>query len=92
MDVDLRIKLQPRASKNEVVGLDEHGLLAVRVVKPPINGQANKECVKVLADFFGIPKSRVRIVRGESSRWKLFRLVECGDQTVQKLESIGKHL
>jgi hypothetical protein len=46
----------------------------VRVVAPPERGQANREVVAALADYFGLPASRIRIVRGEKSRTKLVAL------------------
>lgn len=46
----------------------------VRVVAPPEKGQANREVVAALADYFGLPASRIRIVRGEKSRIKLVAL------------------
>jgi len=42
----------------------------VHVAAPPEKGQANREVVAALADHFGLPASRVRIVRGEHSRIK----------------------
>ncbi len=75
----LRVRLQPRASKNEVKGskVDPdtgEEVLICRVTAPPVDGKANAALIKLLADEFRIPKSRIRIIQGESSREKLVEL------------------
>lgn len=76
--VKLRVKVQPNASKTEVLGWVEEPLvgrvLRIRVQAPPIEGAANKELVKFLSKHFKIPKSRVQLLRGESARIKTFEL------------------
>ncbi|RME40833.1 MAG: YggU family protein [Deltaproteobacteria bacterium] len=61
--------VQPRASRNAVVGLqgDE---LKVALTSPPVDGAANKACIQFFAKLFRIPKSAVSIVAGETSRHK----------------------
>jgi uncharacterized protein (TIGR00251 family) len=46
----------------------------VRVNSPPAEGKANDECIRVLARFFDVPKSSVRLVSGGSSRRKLVEI------------------
>lgn len=65
----LHVQVQPRASKNEVAGVLE-GSLKLRLTAPPVEGEANKECVKFLAKLFNIPKSSVEIIQGQKSRRK----------------------
>lgn len=67
------VRVVPRASKSEVVGEIE-GALKIRIAAPPIDNQANVELVKVLAKFFGVSKSRVEIVSGETSRTKQIKI------------------
>ena len=65
----LTVRVHPgsRKVKVETLGPDEY---KVHVAAPPEKGQANREVVAALADHFGLPASRVRIVRGEHSRIK----------------------
>lgn len=74
----IRVRLQPRASRNEVKGVaagpDGEDVLVCRVTAPPVDGKANAALIRLLAAEFGVPKSRVRIVRGETSRDKLVEL------------------
>ena len=64
-----RILVQPRSSKNEIVG--RHGdALKVKLTAPPVNGAANKACLAYLAKCLVLPKSSLEIVSGYSSRKK----------------------
>ena len=64
------VRLQPRASRSEIVG--EHGeSLKVRVTAPPVDGAANEELIRLLAKAFAVPRTAVRILAGESSRSKI---------------------
>ena len=61
--------IQPRSSKNEIVGL--HGdALKIRLTAPPVDNAANKMCIKFLAKTLGIPKSSIDIASGHTSRTK----------------------
>lgn len=67
--VFFKIKVQPRASKNEVAGLVGDAL-KVRLTSPPVDGEANEACIKFFADTLSIPKSSVEIINGHTSRTK----------------------
>lgn len=71
--VSLRVRVKPRASKSRVLG-EKEGELEVAIAAPPVDGKANEELLRVLADYFDVPKSSVQIARGESGRSKLVRL------------------
>jgi uncharacterized protein (TIGR00251 family) len=63
------IYVQPRSSRNHVVGL--HGdALKVKIKAPPVEGAANKMCIVVLAKALRVPKSAIEIVSGQASRTK----------------------
>ena len=63
------VKVKPGASKNEVKKIDED-LYEVRTTAIPEKGEANKKVIELLADFFDVPKSKIKIVRGQTSREK----------------------
>jgi uncharacterized protein (TIGR00251 family) len=71
--VILRIRAQPRAARDEVVGW-QAGVLRVRVTAPPVEGEANRALVIVLARALGVRPSAVSMVRGERGRDKLVRV------------------
>lgn len=63
------IHVQPRASRNELCGLQGEEL-KVRLTSPPVEDAANKLCVEFIAKNLGVAKSRVTIVAGAKSRHK----------------------
>lgn len=65
----IEVKVKPNSKFEEVVQ-EEHGL-TVRVKDPPIEGRANRAVIKLLAKHFGVPESRVKILKGFTSRNKL---------------------
>ncbi len=72
--IRLRLRIQPRASRTEVAGL--HGdLLRIRLSAPPVDGAANEELIRFLADLLGVPARAVEITAGHSSRQKTVRIL-----------------
>ena len=72
-DLLLFIRVQPRASHNEIVG--PHGeRLKIRITAPPVDGKANALVQKFLAQAFGVTKADVHLLSGESGRDKRFRI------------------
>lgn len=68
-DLILHLMIQPKASRDQIVGL--HGEeLKVAITAPPVDGQANGHLIKYLAKQFKVAKGQVRIVRGELGRHK----------------------
>ncbi len=69
----LTLHVQPGAARTEVAG--QHGdALKIRLAAPPVDGKANAELLRYLADAFGVPLRQVMLVRGEASRRKLVRI------------------
>ena len=69
----VEVRLQPRASRDEIVGW-RSGRLLVRVTAPPVDERANEALRRVVAKHAGVPRSAVRIVRGSHSRDKLLEI------------------
>lgn len=68
-----KIRVQPRASKNQIMGI--HGdALKIHLTAPPVGNAANKACCTFLADRLSIAKSSVSIVSGQRSRNKQVRI------------------
>ncbi|WP_353473336.1 DUF167 domain-containing protein [Salipiger sp. H15] len=70
----LELRVTPRASRNEI--REEEGQIRVYVTTVPENGKANEAVVKLLSKALGVPKSRLTLVRGATSRDKAFRVEE----------------
>lgn len=72
-DCELRLRVTPRAKRNEIIG--ERGeLLAVKLVAPPVKGAANKALLAFLSERLDLPTRCLQIVGGETSRVKRLRI------------------
>jgi len=67
--VTLRVRVQPRASR-EGLGGERDGALVVRLTAPPVEGKANEALARFLGRALGVPPSAVRVVRGATGRDK----------------------
>ena len=83
----VRVRLQPRASHNRIVG--QHGdSLKAQVTAPPVEGQANDALERLLARITNLPRSAVRVVAGAKGREKLVELATAdGPALAVKLQS-----
>jgi uncharacterized protein len=72
--VELKVRVIPNAKKDEFAGY-RAGELVLRLNAPPVEGKANKAAVKFVSHFFGVSRSAVLLIRGESSRHKIFEIV-----------------
>ena len=70
----LRLKVQPRASRDEI-GEAAGDELKVRVTAPPVDSAANEAVLELIAGRLGCRRGDVRLVRGATSRHKVVLLV-----------------
>ena len=71
--VTLRVRVQPRASRDEAAG-ELGGAIKLRITAPPVDGKANEAIRRLIARLVGVSQSEVEIVSGQSSRDKLIRI------------------
>ena len=84
--IQFAASIQPRSSKNEICGL--HGdSLKIRLTSPPVEGEANRMCVKFLAKSLRVSPSRITIVSGLTGRKKIIRVE--GMDTKEFLDKVG---
>jgi len=82
--VTIRLRVQPRASRTEIVG--EHaGAIKLRVAAPPVDGKANEECRRFLAKLLKVGATSIEIISGESSRDKVIRVSNISAERVLEL-------
>ena len=72
-DIILKVYLQPKSSKNEIVGPFRDGI-KIKVTAPPIEGKANEALIQFLAKELGISISSIEIFKGHRSREKTLRI------------------
>ena len=68
------VGVMPRASKSEIVG-EYDGALKIKIKSPPIDGAANEELIKLLSKTFGVAKSAVEILSGQTSKTKQIKII-----------------
>ena len=82
--VRFTVRVQPRASRSEVVGLHD-GALRVRVQAPPAEGAANDALVELLAKLLDVPRKQLRIVAGARSRSKVIEVDDIDPERIERL-------
>ena len=64
-----RVRVVPRASRSGIAGLQDDAL-KLRIMAPPVEGKANDECIRLLAEMLGVKRGQVTIIAGHASRTK----------------------
>ena len=82
--VIFKVTVQPKAARNEIVGL-QGDALKIRLTAPPVEGAASKMCIELLAKSLRVRKSDVEIIRGQSSRAKKIRVRSKTRRAVESL-------
>ncbi len=81
--VIFKVLVQPRASRNELVGIHDD-CLKIRITSPPVENQANKKVCEFLSKLMGVGKRQVEIVEGQKSKVKKVRIT---GSTLEKVQS-----
>ncbi len=82
----VRVRVQPKSSRNQVVGY-RGDTLRLRVTAPPEGGQANEAVVSLLAQALDIAKSQIEIVRGHAARDKMVVVWMAPEEVRRRLEA-----
>lgn len=78
-----------RSSRNEIAGL-HGGSLKVKIKAPPVDGEANRECRRFLAEVFGVSARDVDLRRGGGGREKVFHIRGISIEVAAR--RVGRHL
>jgi uncharacterized protein (TIGR00251 family) len=81
--VSLRVRVQPRASRDALSG-EREGALVVRLTAPPVAGAANEALARFLGKTLGVAPSAVRVVRGATGRDKVVSVAGLDAATVRE--------
>lgn len=81
----INIKISPNAKKNEIINEGDYS--KVKITAQPIDGKANKALIEFLSKNFKIPKTSIKILKGETSKEKTI-LFETNDEL--KIKSLYK--
>jgi len=72
-EATLSVRVQPRASRNVVMGWNGD-TLKVKLTAPPVEGAANDACLALLSEVLDVPVSRLTLLRGDRSYDKVVRI------------------
>jgi len=86
-EITVEIKVQPRASRNQIVG-EQDGLLKIKLTAPPVEGEANQALVDYLASVLDTPRRNIMLIKGETSRNKIIAIKGMSRETF--LHKIGQ--
>lgn len=81
--VRIPIRVVPRSSRNRVVAV-QGGALKLQVTAAPVDGAANRAVVELLADWLGVARASVAVVRGHSARDKLVEVTSADPQALAR--------
>ena len=70
----ISILLKPNSRHREEVVVGDDGVLTIYTKAPAIEGRANLAAVKLLAKYFSVTPSKVKLVRGAASKYKVFEV------------------
>ena len=68
-----KVRVLPKSSKSEIAD-ESGGALKIKLKSPPVDGAANAELIKLLSKTFGVSKSEIRIISGETSKNKQLKI------------------
>lgn len=71
--MQIKVRVTPRSSKSEVMG-EKEGVLIVKLKSAPVDGEANAELIRVLADYFDCAKSNIGITKGSTTKIKMIEI------------------
>ncbi len=83
------VRVQPRASRDAIEG-EREGALRVRMCAPPVDGRANEELVRMIAERLNRPRAAVRILTGERSRNKRVWVAGATFQEIEGLADVAR--
>lgn len=86
----ITIRVTPRMAKNEIHDILDDGTVKIRLTAPPVDGKANKELTRFLAEVLDVPVSSIEIIAGLSGHDKIVSILDLETDQVQ--EKILKHL
>ena len=70
----ISVHIKPNSRHREEVMKNDDDTLTVYIKAPAIDGRANAAAIKLLAKYFGVASSKVKLVRGAASKYQIFEI------------------
>jgi len=87
--VILDVRVIPRAARSQIAGRRDDALL-IRLCAPPVDGAANNELIRLLAETLRVPKRNIEILSGERARTKRIRITGVTSAAVAEMLCVSK--
>ncbi len=72
--MSIQVRVIPSSGVNKLEVIPAESLVKAKLTAPPVEGRANRQLIKVLADYLDLPKSSISILKGESSKNKIIKI------------------
>ena len=82
----LFVKIIPGSSQNRIIGVINGDFLKIKIAAPPEKGRANSALIKFLSELFELPKSAVKIVKGQTQPVKIIFLPIATEQLLRRVK------
>lgn len=82
--ITFTVRAQPRATKSAIAG-EVEGALKIKLAAPPVDGAANEELIRFLAQVFAVPRRSITILSGATAKTKIIRI---DGLSAQEFESV----
>ena len=69
----INLRVIPRAKQNKIT-VDDDGGYRIHITAAPVDNAANVAVIRMLAEYFDVPKSQIKIVHGDTSRTKVIEI------------------
>lgn len=79
----LFVEAKPNAKKNQIEVLSDN-TLKIRITAPPVDGKANNTLIEYLSEIFKVPKSYIKLLKGDTSKYKRIEILT-DDDKIQKI-------
>ncbi len=80
----ITVRVTPRASRNEIVEIQENGTIKIHLTAASVDGDANTALAKFLSEILGVPQTRVEIIVGTNSHDKIVSVLDMDTETLHK--------
>lgn len=80
------LKISPNSKKNEIIKSDSE--VKIKIASQPVDGKANKTLIEFLSKEFKIPKTSIKIIKGETSKDKTILFLTKDDEKLKKLKDL----
>ena len=82
----LRLRISPNASKNQFIFTDD--MIKLKITAQPIENKANKAVIEYLSKLFKVPKTKITILKGDTSKEKTLLIKTTDKEKIENIKTI----